>query len=112
MTFLIKHFDLFGLRQVWLPRAGKPYPRVSFRTPLSYRFVPHPLYPASDAASRLRPGISMGTARLYSSYPTPVPVRGVARHSVPQYPTRTIARARSAPFALPAVYDDREPPRS
>lgn len=43
-TFLINHFDLFGLRQVWLYARGREYERVHFATPAPYRMVRHPLY--------------------------------------------------------------------
>ena len=43
-TFLINHFDLFGLRQVWLFLRGVPYTRLRFGTPGPYRMVRHPLY--------------------------------------------------------------------
>ncbi len=43
-TFLINHFDLFGLRQIWLHLIGKPYTRLRFVTPGPYRLVRHPLY--------------------------------------------------------------------
>jgi protein-S-isoprenylcysteine O-methyltransferase Ste14 len=43
-TFLINHFDLFGLRQVWLHFRGYPYTPPQFGTPVLYRIVRHPLY--------------------------------------------------------------------
>jgi protein-S-isoprenylcysteine O-methyltransferase Ste14 len=43
-TFLINHFDLFGLRQVFLYLIGRPYTQLKFGTPILYRHVRHPLY--------------------------------------------------------------------
>jgi protein-S-isoprenylcysteine O-methyltransferase Ste14 len=42
-TFMINHFDLFGLRQVYLAWRQKPYTELHFRTHLFYRLVRHPL---------------------------------------------------------------------
>jgi protein-S-isoprenylcysteine O-methyltransferase Ste14 len=42
-TFLIDHFDLFGLRQVYFYAADKPYSFPPFRTPALYRVVRHPI---------------------------------------------------------------------
>lgn len=43
-TFLINHFDLFGLRQVWLYFRGQEYTPLRFATPGPYQIVRHPLY--------------------------------------------------------------------
>jgi len=43
-TFWINHFDLFGLRQVWLNLINYEYEQLPFVTPGPYRLVRHPLY--------------------------------------------------------------------
>jgi methanethiol S-methyltransferase len=43
-TFQLNHFDLFGLRQVWLHLTSNPYQPLAFKTPGLYRLVRHPLY--------------------------------------------------------------------
>lgn len=43
-SFLINHFDLFGLRQVWLNFRERPLTPLEFNTPLLYKLCRHPLY--------------------------------------------------------------------
>lgn len=43
-TFLINHFELFGLRQVFSRLTGREIPEAQFRTPFLYRYVRHPIY--------------------------------------------------------------------
>jgi protein-S-isoprenylcysteine O-methyltransferase Ste14 len=43
-TFVINHFDLFGLRQVWRNLLGQPQQGLKFVMPVLYRIVRHPLY--------------------------------------------------------------------
>ena len=43
-TFMINHFDLFGLRQVWFYFRGIEYEPLRFRIPFFYKYVRHPLY--------------------------------------------------------------------
>lgn len=61
-SFLINHFDLFGLRQSWLCLRGKPYTPLQFKTPGPYALVRHPLYVGWITAAWATP--TMGAAHL------------------------------------------------
>lgn len=43
-TFLLNHFELFGLKQVFARFAVAELPAQQFRTPMLYRYVRHPIY--------------------------------------------------------------------
>ena len=59
-TFMISHFDLFGLNQVWSFFTGKPAPAKPFHTPLYYRVVRHPLYLGFVIGFWAAPHMSLG----------------------------------------------------
>ena len=60
VTYLIDHFDLFGMRQVYLHLRGRPADSPSFVAPSLYRWVRHPLYVAWLAIFWLTPLMTVG----------------------------------------------------
>jgi protein-S-isoprenylcysteine O-methyltransferase Ste14 len=59
-SFLIDHFDLFGLRQVWLHLRGRPYTHPVFRTVSLYKVIRHPLMLGFLIASWAAPVMTYG----------------------------------------------------
>jgi methanethiol S-methyltransferase len=103
VTFFINHFDLFGLRQVWLPLVGRPYTRVPFRTPLPYRYVRHPLYLGFLLAFWMTP--TMTVAHLVFAITTTayivVAIQFEEQDLVAEYGAPYEAYRRSVPMLLP-----------
>ncbi len=60
VSLLINHFDLFGMRQVWLNLRRESYMALPFRTPLFYKHVRHPLYLSWALAFWATPTMTLG----------------------------------------------------
>ena len=59
-TFLINHFELFGLRQIWADMRAQKIPETTFRQPLFYKMVRHPIYTGFLLAFWSTPDMSQG----------------------------------------------------
>ena len=103
ITFLIDHFDLFGLRQVWLYLRGRQYTRVRFASPAQYKVVRHPLYLGFMIAFWATPFMTLGHlvfAAATTAYML-VAIRLEERDMVARYGEEYLAYKRRVWMLLP-----------
>jgi protein-S-isoprenylcysteine O-methyltransferase Ste14 len=118
-TFMIDHFDLSGLRQAFSALRGTELPGQSFRTPLLYKIVRHPIMLGLLLAFWATPEMTAGHL-LFAIMSTAYILAGVQfeeRDLIAEFGTTYQQYRRRVPMLLPRIFgrrlaEDREPPRS
>ena len=113
-TFLIDHFDLFGLRQSWNRPKGNKYTPPQFYTPSLYRIVRHPLYVGWLTIFWAAP--TMTVAHLVFAIATTayilIAIQLEERDLVDAFGERYIEYRKRTPMLLPRLWRRREEPRT
>lgn len=109
-TFIIDHFDLFGLRQVVFYALGKPYPRPAFQVRLFYRHVRHPLLLGFTIAFWAVPTMTLGhlVFAIVTSLYMLVAIQLEERDLVAAHGEDYVAYRRRVPMLLPLGLGARE----
>jgi len=104
-TFVIDHFDLFGLRQVWLNLLRRSQTEPGFRVALFYGHVRHPIYLGFLVAFWATPRMTLGHllfAITWSAYIL-IAVRYEERDLVSLYGSDYLRYRRSVPMLIPGI---------
>ena len=104
-TFLINHFELFGLHQVLNNLVGRAMPEPQFRTPMLYKVVRHPFYLGFIIAFWVAPVMTVGHA-LFAAVTTAYILVGIAleeRDLVEQYGNDYRRYRERVPMLIPLM---------
>src|SRR3954463_15042334 len=116
-THMIDHFDLFGLRQAFVAFRGSEIPGQSFRTPLLYKIVRHPIMLGFLLAFWATPEMTVGHL-LFALANTAYILAALQfeeRDLIAEFGATYQDYRRRVPMLLPRLFgrrtEDRQPPR-